>query len=148
MTEFEYAAIVYGILVALAIEAVAANLHRLFAARGRVKWHWMAPATAVNASLVTLIEFWTLWLRRNEAAGSYSFLLFLPFAISLGKAHVLTEPRLLAVIMFRKTSAAPFLQGEVVRHTAQVPADPDRAWRAHGAAPRTARSLGFPAPLK
>ena len=32
MTEFEYAAIFYGILVALAIEAVAANLHRLLAA--------------------------------------------------------------------------------------------------------------------
>ena len=83
MTEFEYAAIFYGILVALAIEAVAANFHRLLAARGRVKWHWMAPATAVNASLVTLVEFWTLWLRRNESSGGYSFLLFLPFAISL-----------------------------------------------------------------
>ena len=83
MTEFEYAAIFYGILVALAIEAVAANLHRLLAARRRVRWHWMAPATAVNASLVTLIEFWTLWLRRNETSGSYTFLLFLPFAISL-----------------------------------------------------------------
>jgi len=83
MTEFEYAAVFYGILVALAIEAVAANFHRLLAAGKRVKWHWMAPATAVNASLVTLIEFWTLWLRRNEASGSYTFLLFLPFAISL-----------------------------------------------------------------
>ena len=83
MTEFEYAAIFYGILVALAIEAVAANFHRLLAAGKRVKWHWMAPATAVNASLVTLVEFWTLWLRRNESSGSYSFLLFLPFAISL-----------------------------------------------------------------
>jgi hypothetical protein len=83
MTEFEYAAIFYGILVALAIEAVAANLHRLLAAGRRVKWHWMAPATAVNASLVTLLEFWTLWLRRNESSGSYTFLLFLPFAISL-----------------------------------------------------------------
>jgi hypothetical protein len=43
----------------------------------------MAPATAVNASLVTLLEFWTLWLRRNESLGSYSFFLFLPFAMSL-----------------------------------------------------------------
>ncbi len=83
MTEFEYAAIFYGILVALAIEAVAANFHRLLAAGKRVTWHWMAPATAINASLVTLIEFWTLWLRRNESSGSYSFYLFLPFAISL-----------------------------------------------------------------
>lgn len=83
MTEFEYAAIFYGIFVALAIEAVAANLHRLLAARKRVRWHWMAPLTAANASLVTLVEFWTLWLRRNESGGSFSFFLFLPFAVSL-----------------------------------------------------------------
>jgi hypothetical protein len=76
MTIFEYVAIFYGIVVAMAIETVLANLHRLLAARGRVHWHWMAPATAANASLLTLGEFcqWT---------GNYSIFQFLPFAISL-----------------------------------------------------------------
>ena len=83
MSRFEYAAIFYGIVVALAIEGVAANLHRLLAAGQKVRWDWMAPATAVNASLVTLVEFWILWSQRNEWSGSYSFFAFLPFAISL-----------------------------------------------------------------
>lgn len=48
MTRFEYAAIFYGIVVALAVEIVLLRLHRLLAARHRVRWHWMALATAVN----------------------------------------------------------------------------------------------------
>jgi hypothetical protein len=83
MTRFEYVAIFYGIIVAMAVETVAANLHRLLAAGKRVRWHWMAPATAINASLVTLGEFWTLWSDRSQWTGSYSFFQFLPFAISL-----------------------------------------------------------------
>lgn len=83
MTRFEYVAIFYGIVVAMAIETVLANLHRLLAAGKRVRWHWMAPATAVNASLVTLGEFWILWGDRNAWTGSYSFFQFLPFALAL-----------------------------------------------------------------
>ena len=83
MTRFEYVAIFYGIVVALAIETVLVNLHRLLAAGKRVRWHWMAPATAINASLVTLGEFWILWGDRDQWKGSYSFFQFLPFAIAL-----------------------------------------------------------------
>jgi hypothetical protein len=83
MTIFEYVAIFYGIVVAMAIETVLANLHRLLAARGRVHWHWMAPATAANASLLTLGEFWALWADRGQWTGNYSIFQFLPFAISL-----------------------------------------------------------------
>ena len=83
MTKFEYAAIFYGIIVALAVEGVAASLHRLFAAGGKVRWHWMAPATAFNASMVTLAEFWIIWSQRGEWTGHFSFLDFFPFAISL-----------------------------------------------------------------
>jgi hypothetical protein len=83
MTAFEYGAIFYGIVVAMAIETVVASMHRLFAAGKRVRWHWMAPATAVNAGLLTLGEFWILWGDRNQWTGNYSFFQFLPFAISL-----------------------------------------------------------------
>jgi hypothetical protein len=83
MTRFEYAAIFYGIVVALAIETVLVSLHGLLAARGRVRWHWMAPATAVNAGLLTLGQFWILWGDRDQWTGNFSFFQFLPFGISL-----------------------------------------------------------------
>ncbi|WP_372786815.1 hypothetical protein [Phenylobacterium sp.] len=83
MTRFEYVAIFYGIVVAMAIETVLASLHRLIAAGKRVRWHWMAPATAVNASLVTLAQFWILWGDRDQWTGNFSFFQFLPFGISL-----------------------------------------------------------------
>jgi len=83
MTRFEYAAIFYGILVAMAIEIVAARVHRLLAAGKRVRWHWMAPATAINSSLVVLGEFWILWSDRNQWTGTYSFFEFLPSAIGV-----------------------------------------------------------------
>jgi hypothetical protein len=83
MTRFEYVAIFYGIVVALAVETVVVCLHRLLAAGKRVRWHWMAPATAINASLLTLGEFWVLWGDRDQWTGHYSFFQFLPFAISL-----------------------------------------------------------------
>ena len=83
MTTFEYNAIFYGIVVAMAIETVLVSFHRLLAAGKCVRWHWMAPATAVNASLVTLGEFWILWTDRNQWTGNYSFFQFLPYAIAL-----------------------------------------------------------------
>ncbi|HEY8003019.1 MAG TPA: hypothetical protein VIE16_02260 [Phenylobacterium sp.] len=83
MTRFEYVAIFYGIVVAMAIETVLVSLQRLLAARKRVRWHWMAPATAVNASLVTLGQFWILWGDRDQWTGTFSFFQFLPFGISL-----------------------------------------------------------------
>ena len=83
MARFEYVAIFFGIVVALAIETVLVNLHRLIAAKSRVRWHWMAPATAVNSSLVTLGEFWILWGDRDQWKGRYSFFQFLPFAVAL-----------------------------------------------------------------
>jgi hypothetical protein len=83
MTRFEYVAIFYGIVVALAIETVLVSVHRLLAARTRVRWHWMAPATAINASLLTLGQFWVLWGDRDRWTGSFSFFQFLPFGISM-----------------------------------------------------------------
>jgi hypothetical protein len=83
MTRFEYVAIFYGIVVAMAIETVLANLHRLMGAGKRVRWHWMAPATAANASLVTLGEFWILWSDRDQWKGNFSFFEFLPYAVAL-----------------------------------------------------------------
>ena len=83
MTRFEYVAIFYGIVVAMAVETVMVNLHKLFAARARVRWHWMALATALNASLMTLGQFWVLWGDRDQWTGPFSFFQFLPFGVSL-----------------------------------------------------------------
>jgi hypothetical protein len=83
MTRFEYVAIFYGIVVALALETVLVNAHRLLAARKAVRWHWMAPATAVNSSLLTLGQFWVLWGDRDQWKGSFSFFQFLPYGISM-----------------------------------------------------------------
>lgn len=83
MTRFEYVAIFYGIVVALAIETVLVSVHRLLSARRKVRWHWMAPATAVNASLLTLGQFWVLWGDRDQWKGGFSFFQFLPYGISM-----------------------------------------------------------------
>jgi hypothetical protein len=83
MNRFDYAAIFYGIFVAMALETVVSSLHKLLTAGARVRWHWMAPAIAVNASLVTLGQFWILWGDRDQWTGTYSFFQFLPFAIPL-----------------------------------------------------------------
>jgi hypothetical protein len=83
MTRFEYAAIFYGIIVALSVESVLLSVHRLLSARSRVRWHWMALATGVNASLLTLGQFWILWGDRDQWTGDFSFFEFLPFGVSL-----------------------------------------------------------------
>jgi hypothetical protein len=48
MSAFDYFMIFVTIIIALAIEAVAKNIDTLIAAKRRVKWHWMAPATGAE----------------------------------------------------------------------------------------------------
>src|SRR5262249_34583435 len=83
MTRFEYFSIFSGIVVALAIENVAASFHRLFEARGRVRWHWMAPTNAVTSATATLGMFWLFWVTRNTQIPNPTFLTFLPGAVAI-----------------------------------------------------------------
>jgi hypothetical protein len=76
MTSFEYMSIFRGIIVALAIENVASSFHHLLEARGRVRWHWMAPTNAIGASIATIGQFWLWWGGRNSKLAEPSFPLF------------------------------------------------------------------------
>ena len=67
MTYFEYAAIYFGIIVGLALANILTSIHKLIEAGPRVRWGWMAPASAGYAATLTINEFWYLWLgQRHE----------------------------------------------------------------------------------
>jgi len=83
MTRFEYAAIFYGFVVGLALQNILSSVHKLLEAGRRVRWHWMAPATALYAAILTLGSFWTWWLKRDENHGQRTFLTFLLTAAAL-----------------------------------------------------------------
>jgi hypothetical protein len=83
MSYFEYQAIYIGIIVGLAISNILISIHKLVEAGARVKWHWMAPATALYAATVTLAYFWVVWASQGQV-GHRTFLTSLPFSIALG----------------------------------------------------------------
>ena len=62
MSYFEYGAIFIGIIVGLALANVLASVHKLMEAGRRVRWDWLAPAMAADATLLTLGAFWHQWL--------------------------------------------------------------------------------------
>ena len=67
MTYFEYAAIYFGIIVGLALANILTSIHKLIEAGPRVRWGWMAPASAGYAATLTINEFWYLWLGQAHA---------------------------------------------------------------------------------
>ena len=72
MTPFDYFMVFVTIIIALAIESVARDVDVLIAARARVKWHWMAPVTALNSILLVLSQFFLLWeLRKHSPFNDY-----------------------------------------------------------------------------
>jgi hypothetical protein len=83
MSAFDYFMIFVTIIIALAIEAVAKNIDTLIAAKRRVKWHWMAPATALNSILLILSQFWLFWQLRSQAPFSSYIVALSPIATML-----------------------------------------------------------------
>jgi hypothetical protein len=76
MGPFEYFIIFIAILIGLAVESVAKNLDVLLEAGRRVRWHWMAPATALSSVISVLSQFWLIWqLRAHYRVGSFLFVL-------------------------------------------------------------------------
>jgi hypothetical protein len=66
VTYFEYAAIYFGIIVGLALANILTSLHKLIEAGPRVRWGWMALASAGYAATLTINEFWYLWLGQHH----------------------------------------------------------------------------------
>ncbi len=62
MSRIEYAAVLIGIVVGLALSNILTSLHRLMEAGSRVRWHWMAPTIALSAAVLTLGAFWHQWI--------------------------------------------------------------------------------------
>ncbi len=81
MTYFEYTAIYFGIIVGLALANILTSIHKLVEAGSRVRWDWMAPASAAYAATLTINEFWYLWL--GQAHPSHrTILTWYPLAIA------------------------------------------------------------------
>ena len=73
MTYFEYEAIYLGIIVGLALANILASLHKLIEAGRRVRWSWLAPASAAYAATHTINEFWFTWIHHQHDAGQTIF---------------------------------------------------------------------------
>lgn len=81
MTYFEYAAIYFGIIVGLALANILTSLHKLIEAGSRVRWGWMAPASAAYAATLTINEFWFMWVRQHDESHR-TVLAWYPLAIA------------------------------------------------------------------
>src|ERR1700761_2473934 len=83
MSSFEYAAIFYGIIVGLALQNILESIHKLVEAGKRVRWHWMAPATALGSAILILGNFWVWWIRRHDVDSRHTVYTFLVTALAL-----------------------------------------------------------------
>ena len=77
MSYFEYEAIYLGIIVGLALANILASFHKLIEAGKRVRWSWMAPASAAYAAMLTINEFWYTWIHHQHDAGLTIFTWYL-----------------------------------------------------------------------
>jgi hypothetical protein len=66
VTYFEYAAIYFGIIVGLALANILTSIHKLVEAGPRVRWDWIASASAGYAATLTINEFWYMWVRQHD----------------------------------------------------------------------------------
>jgi hypothetical protein len=91
MSGFEYEVIFIGIVVGLSLQNILSSIHKLVEAGRRVRWHWMAPAIAVEASVLTLANFWFMWLYNRAGAQhlQLTFLTFLEVALAFGLLFLL-----------------------------------------------------------
>ena len=81
MSYFEYEAIYLGIIVGLALANILTSLHKLIEAGPRVRWGWMAPASAAYAATHAVNEFWFTWTHHQNDPGQ-TVLSWYPSAIA------------------------------------------------------------------
>jgi hypothetical protein len=88
VTYFEYEAIYLGIIVGLALANILASLHKLIEAGRRVRWNWMAPASAAYAATHTINEFWFTWIHQHDA-GNQTIFTWYPRAIAFALLYLM-----------------------------------------------------------
>ena len=81
MTYFEYSAVYFGIIIGLALTNILFSVHKLIEARSRVRWGWMAPASAGYAATLAINEFWYVWARQRDV-GHQTILTWYPLAVA------------------------------------------------------------------
>jgi len=81
VTYFEYSAIYFGIIIGLALANILFSVHKLIEAGARVRWGWMAPASAGYAATLSINEFWYVWARQQDM-GHRTILSWYPLAIA------------------------------------------------------------------
>jgi len=94
VTYFEYEAIYLGIIVGLALANILSSLHKLIEAGPRVRWSWMAPASAAYAATHTINEFWFTWIHQHDAAiresaGNLTIFTWYPRAIAFALLYLM-----------------------------------------------------------
>jgi hypothetical protein len=87
VTYFEYEAIYFGIIVGLALANILTSVHKLVEAGSRVRWGWMAPASAAYAATLTINEFWYVWIRQHD--GHRTILTWYPLAVAFALLFLL-----------------------------------------------------------
>jgi hypothetical protein len=88
VTYFEYEAIYLGIIVGLALANILASLHKLIEAGKRVRWSWLAPASAAYAATHTINEFWYTWIHQHDA-GQQTIFTWYPRAIAFALLYLM-----------------------------------------------------------
>jgi hypothetical protein len=79
LSRIEYAAVLIGIVVGLALSSILTSLHKLMEAGRRVRWDWMSPTIALGAAVLTLGAFWHQWIIvRSYSQPRHFFITSLP----------------------------------------------------------------------
>lgn len=71
---FEFALVVFSVLIGLAIADVAASFHRLMRSQSRVRWDPLALLSALFAMVITVGMWFDLWYIRNATSVRHFFL--------------------------------------------------------------------------
>jgi len=89
VTYFEYEAIYLGIIVGLALANILASLHKLIEAGKRVRWSWMAPASAGYAATHTVNEFWFTWVHHQHGETNLTIFTWYPSAVAFALLYLM-----------------------------------------------------------
>jgi hypothetical protein len=76
LSAFEYLLLFAAVILGLAVCDLAVSIHRLLAARGRVRWDWLAPLAALVVFLKIVTQWWTFF-NAGPLAKGLTFEMFL-----------------------------------------------------------------------